>query len=76
MNKQRRQALEKIAEAVEALRDELNVVKEQEESAYENLLERLQDGEIGAAMQAAIDALQNAYGALDEAVESIREAVE
>lgn len=60
--------LRAIAEALESLRDE-------EQESFDNLPEALQDGDRGQDMQAAIDAMTEAYDALD-ALESPQDALD
>lgn len=74
MNNTRRNAIRKIAEQLETLRNEIEDIKSEENDAYENMPESLQYSERGEAAQAAIDALDNAYNSVDEAISSLSEA--
>lgn len=71
MNKERRKAIEQISERLVALKDEINSIAEgiecqrdEEQEAYDNLPESLQNGDRGSAMQEAIEALDAAAGGI------------
>lgn len=81
MNNERRTALRlldrKIIELstdIADIRDELEILKDAEQEAYDNLPESLQAGSKGDAAQAALDELQQAFDALDAAGYSLDEA--
>lgn len=73
MNNARRKRIEAIRARLDAvfegelesIRSDLNDVKDEEESALEGLPENMRDGERGAAMQDAINALESAVDALE-----------
>jgi len=80
MNKARRKAISKILSEIEGLdindkfedlRSELETIKDEEEEAYNNLPESMQNGDKGEAMQAAIDSLDNAIQALSDIDEAL-----
>lgn len=73
MNKLRRKELSRIIEKLERLealrleiKDELEAILEEEQEAFDNLPESLQESERGQQMQAYIDAIDGALDALDE----------
>lgn len=76
MNKERRAQIEKIKEALEGLRDQIDDLQSEEREAFDNLPESLQQADRGQAMEAAADKLQEAYDAADEAVTALGDAVE
>jgi len=76
MNNARRKELSALISEIEDVRSRLETVKEEEQEAYDNLPESLQDGERGEQMQAAIDAMENADSLLDDLIGSIEEAKE
>lgn len=47
MNKQRRNRLQKVIDKLEELKEEVSSICEEEQEAYDNIPESLQDGEIG-----------------------------
>lgn len=69
MNKARRKALEKISDKLMELQVDLQYVHEEEEEAYDNMPEGLQYSERGDEMQEAISAMEDADGAIQEAID-------
>ena len=76
MNKQRRKKLRELADQLSAIKEELESVKDDEQAAFDNLPDGLQQAEKGQAMEAAaaiidgaIDDLFGVINALDEAQE-------
>lgn len=72
MNKQRRQqitqAREKIADAeaaLQAAREILEIVRDEEQEAHDSLHENMQNGQQGEKMQEAIGALDEAMSEID-----------
>lgn len=72
MNKARRKELAQIVaklEELDALREEIREriasVLDDEQDAFDNLPENLQDGENGQQMQECIDTMENVTGELD-----------
>ena len=76
MNKERRKRLEEIQTKINTLLCEIEEIRNEEESAYENLPESLQDSERGENMQEAIDTLQNVYDELEQAASYIEDITE
>ena len=74
MNKARRAELSLVAEMVEQCRDHVDALQRQEEEAFDNLPESLQDSERGSAMQEAISSLEEASGDLQSAWDCLAEA--
>ena len=74
MNGARRRALAGVRGRLEAIRDELDAICEEEDDAHEKPPGSLKDGERGWAMRAAADALYGASASLDDAIEPIGEA--
>lgn len=73
MNKQRRKELKSIITKLEALGDAieeisecLQCIKDEEEEAFENLPESLQESERGQQMQEYIDAMEGVLDLLNE----------
>lgn len=71
MNNIRRKQLQEISERVSTLldqlrdcKDELEQIREDEQEAYDNLPESIQDGDRGQAMQNSIDAIESACDTL------------
>ena len=82
MNKERRKELEKIianieqwkedvlqlVSRIEDFKSEIELVKDKEEDAYDNLPEHFQVGERGDQMQSVIDSMESAVDSLDEII--------
>lgn len=80
MNKDRRKELGKLCDRVAALEEkvselkslrddivsDLESIRDEEQDAYDNLPESLQEGERGQDMQAAIENMENALSALED----------
>ena len=66
MNKQRRKELEKVAYILGAARQLLEEVLDDEQAAFDNLPESIQDSERGEAMSDGIYSLEEMRGTLEE----------
>jgi len=75
MNKQRRKELDTIYRKIENLLQDLETVCGEEQDAYDNIPENLQDSERGETMYNAIDNMESALSSLEEAMDYIQEAV-
>lgn len=75
MNKQRRNTIVKFLSTLEQLGEELQDITYAEQDAYDNMPQNLQDGERGQKSQEALDALDAAIAAIDEAKDSLGDAV-
>jgi molecular chaperone GrpE (heat shock protein) len=76
MNKIRRSALQKLQERVTEMREELEVLMEEEEEYRDNMPENLQGSEKYEIADTACDNLSSALDALEEAVSYIESAAE
>lgn len=76
MNKTRRSEIEQLVEQLRNLKVEIDNLGVDESDALESLPENLQDGDQGARMQAAVDALEFASDTVDEVIEHLEEAAE
>lgn len=75
MNKARRKNLATIIETLEAMKSSLEDVRDEEESAFDNLPESIQESERGETMQEIVDALYDACDSLEETIDSLNEIV-
>lgn len=66
MNNERRKKLSALVKTVDGMLADLNCVLNEEQDAYENIPESLQDGDIGVNIGLAIDELELAKNALTE----------
>lgn len=75
MNKDRRKRLEGIYEKLMEIVEELDVIIDEEQEAYDNMPESLQDSEKGEQMYEGIDNLENVRGDINNAATSIEEVI-
>lgn len=75
MNATRRKWLEKIAEKLYDLNSELESVRDEEQEAYDNMPESLQDSERGERMTTIIDYLDDATSSLSDTIDYIESAI-
>lgn len=76
MNADRRKTLAKIAETIEAAKTDLESIRDEEQEAFDNMPEGMQQGERGTAMEAAVQELDEAIDGLDSALSNIQTATE
>lgn len=74
MNKARRKQLADIADQLEELKDRLVLLEEEEQDAFDNLPEGLQQAEKGQAMELAAQQIATAADAVTEAIEALVDA--
>lgn len=84
MNKDRRKQIDAAMAAIEKVKDQFEAalaeladakeaidgIKDEEQEAYDNLPESLQDGEKGQQMQYAVEKLEEAVNELEELVDN------
>ena len=75
MNKQRRKEIEKAQDIILEAKDMLESAMEEEQDAYDNLPESIQDGERGEEMQSYIDILQEVVDNLYDVYDQIGEVL-
>lgn len=76
MNKARRLSIMKTINSLQILKSDVENIQSEEQDAYDNLPESLQDSERGDRMQEAIDNLDDAMTLIDEAVTALTLAEE
>ena len=70
MNKARRKWLADVQAAIERAKEELEQIRDEEQEAYDNLPEGIQDSERGETMYENIDNLDTMAGDLEDILES------
>ena len=75
MNKQRRKAIEKVVSTLENMLEELDGIREEEQDAYDNLPESIQDSERGETMYENIDTLDTSYADLESIIDNLQELI-
>ncbi len=76
MNKQRRNRLQKVIDQLEELKVEVSSICEEEQEAYDNMPESLQDGDSGSQMYENISTLEDQESNFDELIENLQEVIE
>jgi hypothetical protein len=71
VNKARRKAIEDLRAKLEAIKEELELVQEQEQEAFDNLPESLQGAERGQHMETCIDQLGYAADSIGDAIDNL-----
>ena len=74
MNDQRRKAIEAVLAELADLRARVEAIQQEEQEAFDNMPEGLQQTPNGQASEAAASALDDALGAFDEIESSLDEA--
>jgi len=75
MNKDRRKRLEGIYEKLMEIYEELDAIIDEEQEAYDNMPESLQDSEKGERMYEGIDNLESARDDINNAATTIEEVI-
>lgn len=76
MNATRRKDLSLLIDQLDEIKRQVENIMEEEQEAYENMPESLQDSERGQKMQEAADAIENATGTLQDTIDYLIEAIE
>jgi t-SNARE complex subunit (syntaxin) len=76
MNKKRRGRLEKLVGPLEDIKSQIETILEEEQEAFDNIPENLQDGEKGEKSQNVISSIESVIQSIDEAISSINESIE
>lgn len=75
MNKSRRQQLRKWLEDIEAIKNELERIIEDEQEYYDNIPENLQGSERASDSEEAIDNMNEAVSTIEEAMGIVEDVV-
>lgn len=76
MNEVRRKELQKALDLISEAKEIIQGVKQDEEQAFDNMPESLQEGEKGEKMQSAIEKLDGCYDACENIESDLNEAME
>ena len=76
MNKGRRERLKKQLRLLGEMREEIEAIRDEEQEAYDNLPESLQDGERGERLEENIETLDNILENLEPIAEELDELAE
>lgn len=75
MNKQRRKMIADVVERLEATKSDLEMIRDEEQEAFDNMPEGLQGSERGEAMEEGIYQIEEAMDGLDSALNSLQEVM-
>lgn len=76
MNNARRKEIEKITADLEALKERIESLQDEEQECYDNLPESIQYGERGDKMENAIEQLGYAADNIQDCLDNLCEAME
>lgn len=76
MNAQRRKQLENIISKLEELKNDIEMTRDAEQEAYDNLPEGLQVSQRGENIESAVNALDSAYDSIEDTINNLQEAIE
>lgn len=76
MNQKRREQLKGAIKKLEEAKDSIESVRDDEQYSLDNIPENLQTTDRYAAMEAAIDHLDDAVESVDEAIECVSAAID
>lgn len=71
MNKARREAISKVIDKIEEAKWDLDIIKDEEQEAYDNMPEGLQNSEKGETMSEGLETLDSIIYNLEEAAEQL-----
>jgi len=74
MNKSRRARIEIIIQQIEDITSDIDLIREEEETAYDNLPESIQESNRGEIMSEAISDLEDAISYLEDVSEYLNNA--
>lgn len=76
MNAKRRKELEKVIALIEDAKSQLEILKDEEQEAFDNMPESLQYSEKGEKMEEAINYLDDSSNELESVIENITNATQ
>lgn len=76
MNKERRKKIEVIKDSFLDLQEDLQALLDEEQEAYDNLPESLQESEKGERMSSSIENIDSAMSSLGEVIEFLDELIQ
>ena len=75
MNKQRRKSLTEAYGKLAKVKESIEFLRDEEQEAFDNLPEGIQESERGEQMQEYVDSLENALTSLEEAIDYLDEVL-
>lgn len=75
MNNIRRKQLEKLLDQLDTIYNDIENIQSEEQDAYDNMPENLQDSERCQNMEAAIESMDSALSSIDDVRDYLEEAI-
>jgi hypothetical protein len=76
MNNTRRKQIQKCIDQIENIKETLTLLQEEEQEAFENLPEGIQDSDRGSIMEQSADAIDNSLDLLEQSISYAQEAIQ
>lgn len=76
MNKQRRKKIEALISKLDEIMSDLNCLYEEEQEAYDNMPDGLQESERGETIGENIDGMEQASSDIEDAISILQEIVD
>ena len=74
MNNLRRRKIDRISEQLQALKDQLEEILQEEQEAFDNIPEAFQETDRYTEAEEKLDYLDTAFGGLEDVIDSLTEA--
>ncbi len=74
MNKERRKSIDDIITELDGIKSSIEALRDEEQESLDNLSDNLQESTRAERMQEAIDSLEYACDAIDEAMDNLEAA--
>lgn len=75
MNKKRRKSIEEIIDKLDQIKEMLECISGDEQEAYDNIPENLNNSELANAMYENIDDIENAVNTIDDVIETLNDVI-
>ena len=76
MNKERRKRLQEVIDQLENLKEEVSSICEEEQEAYDNMPESLQDADRGSQIYENISNLEDRESDFDDLINNLQEVID
>ena len=75
MNKERRKRIDDIIAQLNDIKEDIEMLRDEEQEAYDNMPESIQESDRGEAMTRAVDLMESAYSWIEDAVSELEEVM-
>ena len=73
MNKQRRSLIADVIDRLETIRGDIEIIRDEEQDAFDNMPEGIQESDRGQQMEEYIGLMEDAMDEIDSALENLGE---